>query len=48
MWQPDKHGTNYGWISSTAKIGEKCNKIEIEVRLPEGDDNILDITLTRK
>ncbi len=40
--------TSYGWIPSKAKIGEKCNKIEIEVPLPEGDDNILDLTLTRK
>jgi len=40
--------TFYGWIPSEAKIGEKCNKIEIEVRLPEGDNNILYLTLTRK
>jgi len=41
-------GTFYGWIPSKAKIGEKCNKIDIEVRLPAGDNNILEITLTRK
>ncbi len=39
-------GTAYGWIPSKAKIGEKCNKIEIQARLPAGDDNILEITLT--
>jgi hypothetical protein len=33
-----------GWTPSTVKIGEKCNKIEIKTRLPEGDDNILYIT----
>ncbi len=40
--------TGYGWVSSKAKIGEKCNKIQIQARLPAGDDNILYITLTRK
>jgi hypothetical protein len=34
-----------GWTPSTVKIGEKCNKIEIET--PVGDI-IVDITLTRK
>ena len=34
-----------GWSPSSAKIGEKCNKIEIETYV---SDIIVEITLTRK
>jgi hypothetical protein len=40
--------TFYGWIPSKTKISEECNKIRIETPLPEGEHNILEITLTRK